>query len=80
LEKRQQGSPQKTVAFSPNERQRTERLLRDSYSDLEILETINMSVTPRCNYAGPLGQLIPTRSFAFLLARFSHGLFGRLRR
>ena len=26
-----------------------------------------MSVTPRCNYAGPLGKLIPTRSFAFPL-------------
>jgi hypothetical protein len=29
-----------------------------------------MPVTQRCNYAGPLGKLIPTRSFAFtLLAR-----------
>lgn len=28
-----------------------------------------MSVTPRCNNAGPLGKLIPTRSFAFMLAR-----------
>jgi hypothetical protein len=38
----------------------------------EILEAY-MSVTPRCNYAGPLGKLIPTRSFT---AR----LFERLRR
>jgi hypothetical protein len=55
-------------------------LLRDGYSDLEILETINMSITPRCNYAGPLGQLIPTRSFSFLVARLRAMLFGWLRR
>lgn len=28
-----------------------------------------MTVTSRCNNAGPLGQLIRTRSFASLLAR-----------
>jgi hypothetical protein len=26
-----------------------------------------MPVTQRCNYAGPLGKLIPTRSLAFTL-------------
>jgi hypothetical protein len=36
------------------------------YSDKK-LETFNMPVTQRCNYAGPLGKLIPTRSFAFVL-------------
>jgi hypothetical protein len=46
---------------------------------LEILETI-MSVTPRCNYAGPHAQLIPTRSFAFIVARIGDVLLGRLRR
>lgn len=35
-----------------------------------------MPVTQRCNYAGPLGKLIPTRSFAFTLA---HALTLRLR-
>jgi hypothetical protein len=39
------------------------------------LETINMPVTQRCNYAGPLGKLIPTRSFAFtLIARLRGAL------
>ena len=39
-----------------------------------------MNVTPRCNYAGPLGQLIPTRSSArFLLARLRIGAMARLR-
>lgn len=28
-----------------------------------------MFVTPRCNYAGPLGKSIPTRSFGVLLRR-----------
>lgn len=37
-----------------------------------------MTVTSRCNYAGPLGKLIPTRSFA-LFARLRSGLFGRFR-
>jgi hypothetical protein len=45
------------------------------YSDKK-LETINMPITQRCNYAGPLGKLIPTRSFAFALA---HALTLRLR-
>jgi len=27
-----------------------------------------MPITHRCNYAGPLGKLIPTRSFAFAMA------------
>ncbi|GAB3410418.1 hypothetical protein GCM10027318_24090 [Massilia agilis] len=66
--------------LSPNERQRTEQGLRDSYAEKEILEAINMSITPRCNYAGPRGQLIPTRSFAFLVARLGGLLFGWLRR
>jgi hypothetical protein len=35
-----------------------------------------MSVTPRCNVAGPLGQLIPTRSFA---RSFMHWLLSGLR-
>ena len=38
--------------------------MRHDYSDKK-LETINMPLTQRCNYAGPLGKLIPTRSFAF---------------
>jgi hypothetical protein len=62
------------------ERQRTERQFRDSYSDKEILEAINMSVTPRCKYAGPHAQLIPTRSFAFMAARLRDMAFGWLRR
>jgi hypothetical protein len=44
------------------------------------LEAFNMSVTPRCNYAGTPGQLIPTRSFAFLAARLGGLLFGWWRR
>jgi hypothetical protein len=39
-----------------------------------------MTVTSRCNYAGPLGKLIPTRSFAYLLARLRFGLTERFRR
>lgn len=36
------------------------------------LENYMIVVTSRCNYAGPLGKKIPTRSFvASLLARFS---------
>jgi hypothetical protein len=36
------------------------------------LEFDNMLITPRCNYAGPLGQLIPTRSWvASLLAKLA---------
>ena len=27
-----------------------------------------MPITHRCNYAGPLGKLIPTRSLAFAMA------------
>src|SRR5690349_12651226 len=35
-------------------------------------EVMNMSITQRCNYAGPHGNRIPTRSFAFsLFARFT---------
>lgn len=33
-----------------------------------------MPVTQRCNYAGPFGQLIPTRSFAFALVARLRGL------
>jgi hypothetical protein len=36
-----------------------------------------MTVTSRCNAAGPLGKLIPTRSFAYLLARLRCGLAAR---
>ncbi|MGZ5201891.1 MAG: hypothetical protein ACXWC4_19200 [Telluria sp.] len=39
-----------------------------------------MSITPRCNYAGTPGQLIPTRSFTFVAARLGVLLFGWLRR
>jgi len=36
-----------------------------------------MPLTQRCNYAGPLGKLIPTRSFAFVLyARLRDALPG----
>lgn len=39
-----------------------------------------MSITPRCNVAGPLGKLIPTRSLAFsLLAQMRQLLGGRPR-
>jgi hypothetical protein len=41
--------------------------MRNGYSDKK-LETINMPVTQRCNYAGSLGKTLPTRSFAFTLA------------
>jgi hypothetical protein len=54
--------------------------MRYDYSDKK-LETNNMPVTQRCNYAGPFGQLIPTRSFAFtLLARLRSLKLARLRR
>jgi hypothetical protein len=40
-----------------------------------------MTVTSRCNYAGPLGKLIPTRSFsALLLARLRRGTIVRFLR
>jgi hypothetical protein len=68
------------LCYRCNERQRTERVFRNSYSGKEILEAINMSVTPRCNYAGPHAQLIPTRSFAFLAARLRGLALGWLRR
>ena len=39
-----------------------------------------MFVTARCNNAGPLGKLIPTRSFAaFLLAHLPTRAMARLR-
>lgn len=38
-----------------------------------------MFVTSRCNNAGPLGKYIPTRSFAFLLARLQGRTLARLR-
>jgi hypothetical protein len=41
--------------------------MRDGYSDKK-LETFNMPVTQRCNYAGSLGKTVPTRSYAFTLA------------
>jgi hypothetical protein len=39
-----------------------------------------MTVTSRCNYAGPLGKLIPTRSFALMFLRLREGVVGRLLR
>jgi hypothetical protein len=40
-----------------------------------------MPLTQRCNYAGPFGQLIPTRSFAFAMVARLRGLrMARLRR
>jgi hypothetical protein len=44
------------------------------------LETINMPVTQRCNYAGSLGHHIPTRSFAALLIERLRRAMPRLRR
>jgi len=59
---------------------RTEESTRHDYSDKK-LETNNMPVTQHCNYAGPFGQLIPTRSFAFtLVARLRSFKLARLRR
>jgi hypothetical protein len=39
-----------------------------------------MTVTSRCNYAGPLGKLIPTRSFALLFMRLRSTPLGQLLR
>jgi hypothetical protein len=39
-----------------------------------------MTVTSRCNYAGPLGKLIPTRSFASLFMRLRSSPLGQLLR
>jgi len=36
-----------------------------------VSERKEMTITSRCNYAGPLGKLIPTRSPASLFARLS---------
>jgi hypothetical protein len=47
--------------------------MRHGYSDNK-LEINNMPVTQRCNYAGPFGQLIPTRSFALTLLAHLRGL------
>jgi hypothetical protein len=52
--------------------------VRADYSDKK-LETINMPVTQRCNYAGPHGQLIPTRSFASILLERLRSVLPRLR-
>lgn len=43
------------------------------------LEAFMMFVTARCNNAGPLGKLIPTRSFALRLLARLHGRALRLR-
>jgi hypothetical protein len=44
-----------------------------------VLETRKMTVNSRCNYAGPLGNLIPTRSFAaFLFRRLRGSAIARL--
>jgi len=40
--------------------------MRRGYSGKK-LKIFIMPVTQRCNYAGPFGKLIPTRSFAFTL-------------
>jgi hypothetical protein len=40
----------------------------------------NMPITQRCNYAGPLGKLIPTRSLAFVLYTRLRGALPGLRR
>jgi hypothetical protein len=53
--------------------------MRGGYS-AKKLENFNMPLTQRCNYAGPLGQLIPTRSFAFVLYTRLRGALPRLRR
>jgi hypothetical protein len=45
---------------------RTEQGVRHGYSDKK-LEKLKMPLTQRCNYAGPFGKLIPTRSFAVAL-------------
>jgi hypothetical protein len=51
---------------------------RHDYSENK-LEFDNMLINPRCNVAGPLGQLIPTRSWlALLLAKLASAC--RLRR
>jgi len=39
-----------------------------------------MTVFQRCNYAGPLGNLIPTRSFIRAFGRRLRRLMPRLRR
>jgi hypothetical protein len=39
-----------------------------------------MSITQRCNVAGPYGKLIPTRSFAVALFAWLQGRVIRLRR
>jgi hypothetical protein len=51
-------------------RQRTEPPGNFAYIASYVSEEIKkMTVTSRCNYAGPLGKLIPTRSIPSLLAR-----------
>jgi hypothetical protein len=53
--------------------------MQRGYSDKK-LETINMPLAQRCNYAGPLGQPIPTRSLAFTLYTRLRAALTRLRR
>lgn len=38
-----------------------------------------MPIAPRCNYAGSLGKLIPTRTFGFLMVKLNPRLLGLLR-
>jgi hypothetical protein len=38
------------------------------------LEIINMPVTQRCNYAGPLGKPVPTRSLLSAVSQRLRGL------
>lgn len=49
--------------------QRTEAQAWHGYSAKLYLGGNEMTVIARCNNAGPMGQLIRTRSFASLLAR-----------
>jgi hypothetical protein len=47
--------------------------MQHEYSDKK-LELDNMPISQRCNYAGPHGNLIPTRSFAHALGLRLRGL------
>jgi hypothetical protein len=60
-------------------RYRTERAMQHNYSDKK-LEPDNMPISQRCNYAGPHGNLIPTRSLAYSLGLRLRELVLSLRR
>jgi hypothetical protein len=53
--------------------------MQHDYSDKK-LELDNMPISQRCNYAGPHGNLIPTRSFAYSLGLRLRELVLSLRR